>query len=81
MKLKARDESLRDLAEQGCDRREGYESEPEPDCLSDIGRDADEGSSAVFAEIWAEGRRFPIYVDAILALAKLLNGELQERDE
>lgn len=89
--MKTRDEAIRDLAERAQDQAqalyekmaaitEGYdiEGEPELDQLCGIGKDQDGRAQMIFAEPRApRGHRFVVYVDCILALAKLLNGEVQ----
>jgi len=92
--MKTRDEAIRDLAERAQDQAnalfekmqsivDGYDfdGEPEFDQLCGIGKDRDGRAQMVFAEPGASGRRrFVVYVDCILALAKLLNGEVQVPD-
>lgn len=89
--MKTRDEAIRDLAERAQDQAEAlYEKmagivegfdfvgDPELDQLCGIGKDRDGRAQMVFAEQGdTSGNRFVVYVDCILALAKLLNGEVQ----
>ena len=89
--MKTRDEAIRDLAERARDQAEalfekmesiaeGFDVEgyPEMDQLCGIGKDRDGRAQMVFAEQGdTSGNRFVVYVDCILALAKLLNGEVQ----
>jgi hypothetical protein len=89
--MKTRDEAIRDLAERARDQAEalyekmesiveGYdvEGEIELDQLCGIGKDSDGRAQMVFAEPGVtNGNRFVVYLDCILALAKLLNGEVQ----
>lgn len=93
--MKTRDEAIRDLADRARDQAEalyekmaaiteGYdiEGEPEFDQLCGIGKDRDGRAQMIFAEPGApKGHRFVVYVDCILALAKLLNGEVQVPSE
>lgn len=92
--MKTRDEVIRDLAERAQDQCEALfdkmyavidgvddEGDLEDERLCGIGRDGDGRFQMVFAAIGApRGRRTIVYVDAILALAKLLNGEVQVND-
>lgn len=88
--MKTRDEAIRDLADHAkaqcevlADKMGGvingfdWEGEPDSDILCGITRDRDGRSILVFAEPGTTGRRTVVSVDAILALAKLLNGEVQ----
>jgi hypothetical protein len=93
--MKTRDEAIRDLAERAKDQAEalyekmdaiatGFDNEgdPEMDQLCGIGKDRDGRAQMIFAEQGApRGHRFVVYVDCILALAKLLNGEVQVPSE
>ena len=93
--MKTRDEAIRDLAERARDQAEalyekmesitsGYdiEGDPELDQLCGIGKDRDGRAQMIFAEQGApNGHRSVVYVDCILALAKLLNGEVQVPSE
>lgn len=88
--MKTRDEAIRDWAERAQNQCEalaekmdgvvsgwGEEGDPEAEHLCGIGRDRDGRSMLVFAEPGNVRQRTVVYVDAILALAKLLNGEVQ----
>ena len=93
--MKTRDEAIRDLAERARDQAEALyekmasiaegfdlEGNPEFDQLCGIGKDRDGRAQMIFAEQGAPtGNRFVVYVDCILALAKLLNGEVQVPSE
>jgi len=57
------------------------DGEPEHEKLRGIGRDPDGRSMLVFQEPGVIRRRSVVFVDDILAVAKLLNGEVQVRDE
>lgn len=92
--LKTRDEAIRDLAYGAKDQCEALEEKmiaviegmdedgcPDDERLCGIGRDDKGRAMLVFAEPGVVGRRSIVYVDDILALAKLLNGEVQVGDE
>ena len=93
--MKTRDEAIRDLADQASDQCEALankltalidgeddDGEHEPERLCGISRDAAGRSCLIFAEHDpGQSPRTVVYVDAILALAKLLNGEVQVRYE
>jgi len=93
--MKTRDEAIRDLADEAKDQCKSLadkmtavinemddEGEPETDVLRGISKDFDGRAMLVFtADDAPKGHRHLIYVDDILALAKLLNGEVQVRDE
>lgn len=92
--MKTRDEAIRDLADHAKDQC-AVLSEKMDDVISGvdvdgcgdaerlcgIGRDREGRSQLVFAEPGTNGQRTVVYVDAILALAKLLNGEVQVGDD
>ena len=86
--MKTRDESIRDLADRAADQCEALankltavidgeddDGELETETLRGIALDKGR-CGLVFSDDSANGRTW-IYVDAILALAKLLNGEVQ----
>ena len=88
MILKTKDEVIRDLADQARDQSDALgakmtailsgideDGDEDLDRICGITRDKDGRSMLVFAEYGATTRRFVIYVDSILALAKMLNGE------
>jgi hypothetical protein len=89
MTLTTRDEAIRDLADHASDQCEALankmtavidgeddDGETEPERLCGIARDKQGRAVLVFAEPGVTNRRTLVYVDAILALAKLLNGEV-----
>lgn len=88
--MKTRDEAIRDWAERAQDQCEALyskmesvvsgfdeEGDEEFERLCGIGKDDDNRAILIFAEPGVTRQRTVIYVDAILALAKLLNGEVQ----
>lgn len=93
--MKTRDEAIRNLADHAKDQCEALsrkmgavidglddEGEQEDEKLRGIGRDRSGRAQLVFAPYGpALGQRTIVYVDAILALAKLLNGEVQVQDD
>ena len=92
--MKTRDEAIRDWADHAKDQCEaladkmegvfsgwGEEGDPEAERLCGIRNDRDGRAQLVFAEPGITNRRTVVYVDAILALAKLLNGEVQVGDD
>lgn len=87
--MKTRDQAIRDLADHAKDQCEALadkmtsvidgmdeNGDPEDERLCGISHDRDR-AILVFAEPDTTGQRTVVYVDAILALAKLLNGEVQ----
>jgi len=92
--MKTRDEDIRDLASNAKDQCEALldkmeavidgldnEGEPEDERLCDIGKNRNGHSQMVFAAPGTTDQRTVVYVDGILALAKLLNGELQVQND
>jgi len=94
--MKTRDEAIRDLADSAKDQCEALADKmtavinemddygnPEPDVLRGIAKHEHFGRAILVftADDAPKGHRHVIYVDDILALAKLLNGEVQVRDE
>jgi len=92
--MKTRDEAIRDLADDAKHQCEalfdkmdviidGYDFDGERDeeALCGITRDRDGRSMLAFAAPGTTGQRTVVYVDAILALAKLLNSEVQVQDD
>jgi len=94
--MKTRDEAIRDLADHAGDQCEAltekmeavvdgfgfdFDDERDREALCGITRDRDGRSMLAFAEPGTTGQRTVVYVDAILALAKLLNGEVQVQDD
>jgi len=92
--MKTRDEVIRDLAyhaQDQCDALNdkmtfiisGYDEDNERDeeALCGITRDRDNRSMLAFAKSGTTEAITIVYVDAILALAKLLNGEVQVQDD
>jgi len=92
--MKTRDEAIRDLADHAKYQCEAltekmeviidgfdFDGERDREALCGITRDRDGRSMLAFAEPGINGPRTVVYVDAILALAKLLNGEVQVQDE
>lgn len=88
--MKTRDEAIRDLDDQASAQCEALaykltaviDGEDEAERLCGITRDFARRSCLIFAEHEpGQGPRTVVYVDAILALAKLLNGEVQVRYE
>ena len=92
--MKTRDEATRDLADHAKDQCEALADKMEgvidgvdmdgcgdAERLCGITRDRDGRSMLAFAEPGTTGQRTVVYVDAILALAKLLNGEVQVGDD
>lgn len=92
--MKTRDQAIRDLADHATDQCEaltdkmdaiisGYDDDGDRDeeALCGITRDRDGRSMLAFAEPGTTGQRTVVYVDAILDLAKLLNSEVQMRDD
>lgn len=91
--MKTRDEAIRDLADQAADQCEALankmtavidmeddDGETELEGLCGITKDSKGRSCLIFAEDDpSQSPRTVVYVDAILALAKLLNGEVQVR--
>lgn len=90
--MKTRDEAIRDLSARSEEQCEALaekmtavidemdaEGEPEWDTLRGIAKDSDGRAMLVFKPDGSTKRtpRTIVYVDAILALAKLLNGEVQ----
>lgn len=88
--LTTRDEAIRDLADRAEDQcralgdkltaildGEDDDGEEDTEALRGITRDKTGRSALIFSEDGATNRRTWVYVDAILALAKLLNGEVQ----
>lgn len=89
--MKTRDEATRDLADRASDQCEALankltaviaevddDGEHETERLCGISKDAKGRACLIFAEDEPhQSPRTVIYVDAILALAKLLNGEVQ----
>jgi hypothetical protein len=92
--MKTRDETIFDLADHAQNQCEaltekmeavvnGYDAAGERDreALCGITRDRYGRSMLAFAEPGTTGQRTVVYVDAILALAKLLNGGVQVQDD
>jgi hypothetical protein len=92
--MKTRDEAIRDYAHGAAEQCEALaekmmhvidgmddDGDPETEALRGIARDPDGRSMLVFAEPGVTNARSVVFVDDILALAKLLNGEVQVRDE
>ena len=90
MKLKTKDEAMRDMADDAkaqcevlgdklTDMLDGIDEagEVENDRLCGITKDSKGRAMLVFAEPGERGRRTVVYVDSILALARLLSGEHQ----
>lgn len=88
--MKTRDEAIRDLADQAADQCEALanqmtavidgedeDGEAMAERLCGIGKDKDGRAVLLFAEPGVTNARTVQYVDAILALAKLLNTEHQ----
>jgi len=91
--MKTRDEAIRDLAELASDQCEAltekmeavldgfdFDGERDREALCGITRGRGGCFMLVFAEPGTTGQRTVVYVDAILALAKLLNSEVQVQD-
>lgn len=90
--MKTRDEAIRDTADRAADQcqaladkltavidGEDEDGDEESETLRGIA--VDHGRAGlVFAQDGASGRTW-VYVDAIIALAKLLNGEVQLQDQ
>jgi hypothetical protein len=92
--MKTRDEAILDLADHAKSQCEvlkekmevvvngfDFDGERDREALCGITRDRDGRSMLAFAEPGTTGQRTVVYVDAILALAKLLNGEVQVQDD
>jgi len=92
--MKTRDEAIRDLADRAGDQCEAltekmeavvdgfdFDGDRDREVLCGITRDRDGRSMLAFAEPGTTGQRTIVYVDAILSLAKLLNGEVQVQDD
>lgn len=93
--MKTRDEAIRDLADQSYDQcnalankltavidGEDDDGETELEGLCGITKDSKGRACLIFAEHDpSQSPRTVVYVDAILALAKLLNGEVQVQYE
>ena len=93
--MKSRDEAIRDIADRAADQCEALankltavidgeddDGETEIEGLCGIGRDSGGRSCLIFAEHDpSQSPRTIVYVDAILGLAKLLNGEVQVQYE
>jgi len=89
--MKTRDEAIRDLAERASDQCEAltekmeavvdgfdFDDEADREALCGILLDGFDGRSMlVFAEPGTTGQHTVVYVDAILALAKLLNSQVR----
>jgi len=92
--MKTRDEAIRDLADHAKDQCEAltekmeaiidgfdFDGDSDRERLCGITRDRDGRSMLAFAEPVINGPRTVVYVDAILALAELLNGEVEVQDD
>lgn len=92
--MKTRDEAIRDLADHAMDQCEALvekmtaiidemdaEGEPEFEKVCGINRDRDGRSQMVFAEPGATRQRSIVYIDAILGLARMLNGDVRLKDD
>ena len=92
MRLTTLDEMMRDLADRAADQCEALankltavidgedeEGEDETEALRGIAKDKDR-AGLIFAEHDGSGARTWIYVDAILALAKLINGTPEAKE-
>lgn len=86
--MKTHDESIRDLADRAADQCEalankltavidGEDDDGQPETETLRGIALDKGRAGLVFSDDAENGRTWVYVDAILALAKLLNGEVQ----
>ncbi len=81
------DEMMRDLADRAADQCEALankltaviDGEDETETLRGIAKDKDR-AGLIFAEHDGNGARTWIYVDAILALAKLINGTPEAKE-
>ena len=94
MILKTKDEAIRDIADEAKDQcesltnklsdvLEGFDEdgEADKDRLCGIAKDKTGRSMLVFSEYGQPGRRYVVYVDKILSLARILNSEHRLEDE